>query len=70
MNSNYEIVELPAFKGYRVFAVYGNGVFGVDRLLQYLGMDIRISSVRAYTFNEGENFVALVLVPEGCGDGR
>lgn len=64
MSGNYEIVELPAFKDYRVFVVYGDGVFVVDKLLQYLGMDIRVSSVRAYTFNEGESFVALVLVPE------
>ena len=70
MNSDYEIMELHAFKDYRVFVVYGDGVFGVDKLLQYLGMDIRISSVRAYTFNEGESFVALVLVPEGDGNGK
>lgn len=59
-----EIVELPPFRNYRVFVVYGTGTFGIESLLERLSLDASVSSVRAYVFNESNEYVALVLIPE------
>ena len=59
------INQIPDFKDYEVYLVYGDGIFDLSSFLEKLELNIpKKSLIRSHVFAEDEEFMAIVLIPK------